>query len=89
MHHRVGQAGQTVHRVISVGRGVAEFVGPTRVCDRADVARRVDSGTGGVNGYMPSLGSPFGGVKGSGMGSEFGPEAVNGYMRTKSIYVMG
>jgi geranial dehydrogenase len=38
---------------------------------------------------MPSLGSPFGGVKGSGMGSEFGPEAVNGYMRTKSIYVMG
>jgi len=54
-----------------------------------DVARRVDSGTVGVNGYMPSLGSPFGGVKGSGMGSEFGPEAVNGYMRTKSIYVMG
>jgi aldehyde dehydrogenase (NAD+) len=54
-----------------------------------DVARRVDSGTMGVNGYMPSLGSPFGGVKASGMGSEFGPEAVNGYMRTKSIYVMG
>ncbi|MFM9899061.1 aldehyde dehydrogenase [Sphingorhabdus sp.] len=54
-----------------------------------DVARRVDSGTVGVNGYMPSLGSPFGGVKGSGMGSEFGPEAVNGYMQTKSIYVMG
>lgn len=54
-----------------------------------DVARRVMSGTVGVNGYMPSLGSPFGGVKASGMGSEFGPEAVNGYMRTKSIYVMG
>lgn len=31
------------------------------------VARRVDSGTIGVNGYMPSLGAPFGGVKGSGM----------------------
>jgi aldehyde dehydrogenase (NAD+) len=53
------------------------------------VARQVESGTVGVNGYMPSLGSPFGGVKASGMGSEFGPEAVNGYMRTKSIYVMG
>lgn len=54
-----------------------------------DVARRVESGTVGVNGYMPSLGSPFGGIKASGMGSEFGPEAVNGYQRVKSIYVMG
>jgi aldehyde dehydrogenase (NAD+) len=54
-----------------------------------EVARRIDSGTVGVNGYMPALGSPFGGVKASGMGSEFGPEAVNGYLKTKSIYVMG
>ncbi|OAO00779.1 aldehyde dehydrogenase [Sphingomonadales bacterium EhC05] len=54
-----------------------------------DVARDVQSGTVGVNGYMPALGSPFGGVKASGMGSEFGPEAVGGYQRTKSIYVMG
>jgi aldehyde dehydrogenase (NAD+) len=54
-----------------------------------DVARRVQSGTVGVNGYMPALGSPFGGIKASGMGSEFGPEAVAGYQRTKSIYVMG
>jgi geranial dehydrogenase len=53
------------------------------------VARRVESGTVGVNGYMPALGSPFGGVKASGMGSEFGPEAVAGYQRVKSIYVMG
>jgi aldehyde dehydrogenase (NAD+) len=54
-----------------------------------DVARRVDSGTVGVNGYMPSLGSPFGGVKASGIGNEFGPEAISGYQRVKSIYVMG
>ena len=54
-----------------------------------DVARRVESGTVGVNGYMPSLGSPFGGIKASGMGSEFGPETLAGYQRTKSIYVMG
>jgi geranial dehydrogenase len=37
---------------------------------------------------MPSLGSPFGGVKASGMGSEFGPEAVASYQQLKSIYVM-
>lgn len=54
-----------------------------------NVARKIDSGTLGVNGYMPALGSPFGGVKASGMGSEFGPEAVNGYLKSKSIYVMG
>ncbi len=54
-----------------------------------DVARRVESGTVGVNGYMPSLGAPFGGIKASGLGREFGPEAIDAYQNTKSIYVMG
>ena len=53
------------------------------------VAHRVESGTVGVNGYMPSLGSPFGGVKASGLGREFGPEAIGSYQNLKSIYVMG
>ena len=53
------------------------------------VARRMVSGTVGVNGYMPSIGSPFGGVKASGMGREFGPEALDAYRQLKSIYVMG
>lgn len=53
------------------------------------VARKVSSGTVGINGYMPSLGAPFGGVKASGMGREFGPEAIGAYQQLKSIYVMG
>jgi aldehyde dehydrogenase (NAD+) len=53
------------------------------------VARAVDSGTVGINGYMPALGSPFGGVKSSGIGREFGPEALAAYQQYKSIYVMG
>ena len=58
--------------------------------DRAlAVARQVQSGTMGINGYMPSLGAPFGGVKASGMGREFGPEAVGSYQQLKSIYIMG
>lgn len=58
--------------------------------DRAlGVARQVASGTVGVNGYMPSLGAPFGGIKASGLGREFGPEAIGAYQQTKSIYVMG
>ena len=52
------------------------------------VAKRVASGTVGINGYMPSLGSPFGGIKASGLGREFGPETLSSYQQAKSIYVM-
>ncbi len=51
------------------------------------VARRVHTGTIGINGYPVAIGSPFGGVKASGTGREFGPEAVSGYQELKSIYV--
>lgn len=58
--------------------------------DRAlNVANKVQSGTIGINGYMPALGSPFGGVKASGLGREFGPEAVGAYQSLKSTYIMG
>lgn len=52
-------------------------------------ARKVHSGTVGINGYMPSLGAPFGGVKASGIGREYGPDAIASYQQVKSIYVMG
>ncbi|PTU30916.1 aldehyde dehydrogenase [Stenotrophobium rhamnosiphilum] len=53
------------------------------------VASRVQTGTVGINGYAPSVGSPFGGVKASGLGRELGPEALSGYQQLKSTYVMG
>lgn len=53
------------------------------------LARKVQTGTIGINGYMPSVGSPFGGIKASGLGREFSPEAIGGYQQLKSIYVMG
>ena len=53
------------------------------------LARRVVSGTVGVNGYVIDLNAPFGGVKSSGIGREFGPEAVAGYQQLKSIYLPG
>ncbi len=53
------------------------------------VARQVQTGTIGINGYMPSLGSPFGGVKASGLGREFGPEAIAGHQLLKSTYIFG
>jgi acyl-CoA reductase-like NAD-dependent aldehyde dehydrogenase len=50
------------------------------------VARRVRTGTIGINRYMPDPGAPFGGVKASGIGRELGPEAIGAYQQLKSIY---
>ena len=38
-----------------------------------DVARRVRTGTIGINGYLPDPAAPFGGIKASGIGRELGP----------------
>jgi acyl-CoA reductase-like NAD-dependent aldehyde dehydrogenase len=50
------------------------------------VARRVRTGTIGVNYYLQDLGAPFGGMKASGIGRELGPEALDNYLEFKSIY---
>ncbi|MFC8419852.1 aldehyde dehydrogenase [Streptomyces sp. NPDC057236] len=52
----------------------------------AAVARRVHTGTIGVNRYLPDPIAPFGGVKGSGLGRELGPEGLQAYLRTQSLY---
>ena len=54
-----------------------------------NIARQVHTGTIGINGYPVAIGSPFGGVKDSGSGREFGPEAMNSYLNLKSIYIAG
>jgi acyl-CoA reductase-like NAD-dependent aldehyde dehydrogenase len=53
------------------------------------LARRIQTGTIGVNGYVPSIGSPFGGIKASGLGRELGPETLAAYQQFKTTYVMG
>jgi len=52
-----------------------------------DIARAVQTGTIGVNGYAPDLASPFGGYKASGLGREQGPEVFYNYVNTKSINI--
>ncbi|HEU5035417.1 MAG TPA: aldehyde dehydrogenase [Nocardioides sp.] len=51
-----------------------------------DVARRVRTGTYGVNTYTMDFAAPFGGFKSSGIGREFGPEGLSHYTELKSIY---
>jgi acyl-CoA reductase-like NAD-dependent aldehyde dehydrogenase len=55
--------------------------------DRATaIASAVRTGTIGINGYIPDPSAPFGGVKASGIGREFGPEGLAAYQQLKSIY---
>lgn len=51
------------------------------------VARRVETGSIGVNGFTMDTGAPFGGVKLSGLGRELGPEGLAAYEQQKSIYL--
>ncbi|WP_280421744.1 aldehyde dehydrogenase [Nocardia carnea] len=52
------------------------------------VAQRIRSGTMGINqAYSMDPHAPFGGVKASGIGREFGREGLEGFLDTKSISV--
>lgn len=50
------------------------------------IARRVRTGTFGINSFAPEFGVPFGGFKASGIGREYGPEAFDEYVEMKSVY---
>jgi acyl-CoA reductase-like NAD-dependent aldehyde dehydrogenase len=51
-----------------------------------DVAKRVQTGSIGINHYMLDPAAPFGGVKASGIGRELGPEGLAAYFQIQSIY---
>ncbi|HVV07946.1 aldehyde dehydrogenase [Amycolatopsis sp.] len=56
--------------------------------DRGEaVARRVASGTIGINAYTNDPVAPFGGIKSSGIGRELGPEGLHSYQVFKTIYL--
>ncbi|TPG36479.1 aldehyde dehydrogenase [Mycolicibacterium hodleri] len=53
----------------------------------ANIARRVRSGTVGVNHYVNDPVAPFGGIKQSGLGRELGPEGLSPFQVHKTIYL--
>jgi acyl-CoA reductase-like NAD-dependent aldehyde dehydrogenase len=60
----------------------------TRDPDRGlAVAKRIQTGTIGVNTYLPDPAAPFGGVKASGLGRELGPEGLGSYQQVQSVYL--
>ncbi|MEV5005953.1 aldehyde dehydrogenase [Streptomyces sp. NPDC093064] len=52
-----------------------------------EVARRIRTGTFGVNGASRDMRAPFGGFKASGLGREFGPAGLSAYTEYQSIAV--
>jgi acyl-CoA reductase-like NAD-dependent aldehyde dehydrogenase len=67
--------------------GLGGTVWTTDVERGLDVARRVETGSIGVNFFDLDLAAPFGGVKASGLGRELGPEGLDAYITLKSIYL--
>ncbi|MEU1371846.1 aldehyde dehydrogenase [Streptomyces sp. NPDC005803] len=51
------------------------------------VAKQVQTGTIGINHYLPDVAAPYGGVKGSGVGRELGPEGLAHYQQLHSVYL--
>ncbi|WP_262321247.1 aldehyde dehydrogenase [Acidiferrimicrobium sp. IK] len=54
-----------------------------------DVARRLRTGTVGVNQYTMDFVAPFGGFKASGIGREFGREGLDAYSELQSLVPLG
>jgi aldehyde dehydrogenase (NAD+) len=65
--------------------GLAGSVWTSDVDRGLEIARRVRTGTYGVNQYTMDFVAPFGGYKASGIGREFGVEGLTHYVELKSI----
>ena len=65
--------------------GLSGSVFTSDVQTGVSVARQVRTGTFSVNTFAVDLGSPFGGVKESGIGREHGPAAVDEFLVSKTI----
>lgn len=50
-----------------------------------DVARRIRTGSVGINQYFPDFGAPLGGFKDSGIGREGGTEGIDQYVELQSL----
>jgi acyl-CoA reductase-like NAD-dependent aldehyde dehydrogenase len=51
------------------------------------VARRLETGSVGINDYVPDTNSPTSMIKASGLGVRYGPESILSYQRFQSVYL--
>jgi acyl-CoA reductase-like NAD-dependent aldehyde dehydrogenase len=67
--------------------GLAGTVWTTDRARGLTVARRIVTGSVGINHYQPDVHSPTTMIKSSGLGLKFGPEALASYQRYQSVYL--
>ncbi|MCP2336292.1 aldehyde dehydrogenase [Actinomadura rupiterrae] len=65
--------------------GLGGSVWTADVAHGVDIARRIRTGSCGVNLYVLDPNTPFGGYKDSGLGRELGPEGLTAYLEHKAI----
>ncbi|GAA2107205.1 aldehyde dehydrogenase [Actinomadura alba] len=65
--------------------GLGGSVWTTDVERGAGIARRIRTGSCGINHYIIDVNTPFGGYKSSGIGRELGPEGLAAYLEHKAI----
>ncbi|MQY07738.1 aldehyde dehydrogenase [Actinomadura macrotermitis] len=65
--------------------GLGGSVWTADVAHGVEVARRIRTGSCGVNMYILDPNTPFGGYKDSGLGRELGPEGLSAYLEHKAI----
>jgi aldehyde dehydrogenase (NAD+) len=79
----------TEHEAIAIANdseyGLGGSVWTTDVGHGLAVAAQVETGTMAINGFGCDIVAPFGGVKCSGMGREFGPEGLAAYVELQSL----
>ena len=74
-------------RFANAGFGLAATVWTGDEQRGLDIARQTRVGTFGINLYEPDLGSPWGGRGSSGGGSAYGPEGMDPYLSSKSVFL--
>ena len=74
-------------RLANDGFGLAATVWTGDPQRGLDIARRTRVGTFGINLYEPDIGSPWGGRGPSGAGSAYGPEGMDAYLTSKSVFL--
>ena len=80
----------TVDEAVAIANGTGFGLGGIVFSADADaafeVARRVDSGSVGINFFASNHSAPFGGRHDSGLGVEYGVEGLHSYLSFKSIH---
>jgi aldehyde dehydrogenase (NAD+) len=84
----IGYSGEAeAIRLANDGFGLAATVWTGDPRRGLDIARRTRVGTFGINVYEPDIGSPWGGRGPSGAGSAYGPEGMEAYLTSKSVFL--